>query len=79
MSIPMPHLPTRRDSDGVGPLAARLAGNRADAEGMADWEWIASRIADCDPGLRSQESAVRRRDEALASAERVMELRSQSR
>ncbi len=74
MSISVPHL---RDGHVASSLAGRLAGQRAPAEGMTDWAWIASRLGECEPGHRMQESAVRRRDEALASAERVMSLRDQ--
>lgn len=49
--------------------------SRPSEEGMTDWAWIANRIGDCDPGQRMQESAVQRRNEALASAEQVMGLR----
>lgn len=75
MPSSIPHVVPGRGANHPDPHPAVVPGSRSNTEGMADWAWIANRIGDCDPGHRRQESAVQRRNDALASAEHLMSLR----
>lgn len=74
MSISIHHLLHRSEGYAARSVPRGLTGNKDCSGALQYWAWVDSRIGDCNPGHRIQESAVARRDDALASAERLLGL-----
>lgn len=74
MSISIHQMLHRREDPASRPAPRGLTGNKDCSGALEYWAWVDSRIGDCDPGHRMQASAVARREDALASAERLLGL-----